>query len=159
MNRYKKYITLLLTLLIIFHFDIYAHTGPFDGSSFKGRIAYSANGNFNDEDDWAASPVALAIFAECGVKDKLVHFDYNCILPKTNPSWEEENEISITGAVKRYGYSESVFYNCQKDLDGAVKNIKIAINASSEENPLYFILAGPMEVPYMGIQESDATQG
>jgi hypothetical protein len=35
-----------------------AHPGPFDGKQFKGRIAYSADGNFNDEDDWAASPVA-----------------------------------------------------------------------------------------------------
>lgn len=44
---------------------------------FKGRIAWSADGNFNDEDDWAASPLALAIFAEFGMKEKLVHFDYN----------------------------------------------------------------------------------
>ena len=29
---------------------------PFDGASFKGRIAWSADGNYNDEDDWAASP-------------------------------------------------------------------------------------------------------
>jgi hypothetical protein len=31
-------------------------------TEFKGRIAWSTDGNFNDEDDWAASPVALAIF-------------------------------------------------------------------------------------------------
>ena len=37
--------------------------GPFDGKKFKGRIAYSADGNHNDADDWAASPTALAIFA------------------------------------------------------------------------------------------------
>jgi CubicO group peptidase (beta-lactamase class C family) len=41
---------------------------PFDGKSFKGRIAYSCDGNHNDRDDWAASPVALAIFAEAGVR-------------------------------------------------------------------------------------------
>jgi hypothetical protein len=56
---------------------------PFESGKFIGRIAYSADGNFNDPDDWAASPVALAILAECGVKDRLVHFDYNCILPQT----------------------------------------------------------------------------
>jgi hypothetical protein len=36
---------------------------------FRGRIAYSADGNHNDPDDWAASPVALAIFAEAGLRD------------------------------------------------------------------------------------------
>src|SRR6185436_6072 len=39
-----------------------ASEGPFDGRNFKGRIAWSSDGNFNDEDEWAASPVALAIF-------------------------------------------------------------------------------------------------
>ena len=39
---------------------------PYEGKTFKGRIAYSADGNHNDPDDWIASPVALAIFAaEC----------------------------------------------------------------------------------------------
>ena len=61
-----------------------ASEGPFDGRNFKGRIAWSSDGNFNDEDDWAASPVALAIFAQFGVKAKLAHFDYNSIL--TAPS-------------------------------------------------------------------------
>ena len=61
-----------------------ADPAPFDGKTFHGRIAYSADGNHNDEDDWAASPVALAIFEAFGVKHKLVHFDYNSILPKND---------------------------------------------------------------------------
>jgi hypothetical protein len=134
---------------------VFAHNGPFDGKNFKGRIAYSADGNFNDEDDWAASAFALAIFAEFGVKDKLVHFDYNCILPKTDKSWEKENEISIQGSIDHFGYSPSLFYDCQGDLDAAVNSIRDAINASSGEDPLYFILAGPMEVPALGIAKSD----
>ncbi|MFN2127964.1 MAG: hypothetical protein ACK2TU_08915, partial [Anaerolineales bacterium] len=142
-------------LILIFCFKIYAHAGPFDGNDFKGRIAYSADGNFNDEDDWAASAVALAIFAEFGVQEKLVHFDYNCILPQSNPQWEKEHEISIMGAIESYGYPRSIFYDCQKDPKGAINSIKDIINASSADNPLYFILAGPMEVPYLGIQKSD----
>src|SRR5260221_223791 len=55
---------------------------PYDGTAFKGRIAWSADGNHNDPDDWIASPLALAIFASAGLKDRLVHFDYNCILPQ-----------------------------------------------------------------------------
>jgi hypothetical protein len=36
-----------------------------------------------------------------------------------------------------------------------VASIAKAINASSADNPLYFIVAGPMEVPVLGIQKSD----
>jgi len=132
-----------------------AHEGPFDGKTFKGRIAWSCDGNHNDEDDWAASPVALAIFAASGVKDKLVHFDYNNILHSSNPDWEKEHEISILGAIERYGYRRELFHNCRRNLDAAIESIARAINESSASNPLYFVLAGPMEVPYLGIQRSD----
>src|SRR5262245_29703642 len=123
--------------------------------TFKGRIAWSADGNHNDPDDWAASPVALAIFAEAGVKDRLVHFDYNCILPATDPKWESIHATSVLGAAERYGYNKAVFHDCRKDLDGAVASIARAINDSTADNPLYFIVAGPMEVPLLGIKKSD----
>src|SRR5262245_65802221 len=77
--------------------------------TFKGRIAYSADGNHNDRDDWIASPMALAIFAEAGLKDRLVHFDYNCILPQTNVEWEKIHAQSVLGAAERYGYDLSRF--------------------------------------------------
>lgn len=122
---------------------------------FKGRIAWSADGNFNDEDDWAASPLALAIFAESGVKDRLVHFDYNCILPKTDKDWEAKHKKGVLGAAKLYGYDLSNFHDCQEDVEAAINSITEAVNASSADNPLYYVLAGPMEVPYLGIAKSD----
>jgi hypothetical protein len=108
---------------------------PFDGKNVKGRIAYSGDGNHNDEDDWAASPVALAIFAEFGVKDKLVHFDYNSILPETNPEWEKQHETSVLGAAERYGYRKSTFQTAgrmwmQFSPDGS--KIGIAISGPAE---------------------------
>jgi hypothetical protein len=128
--------------------------GPFVSGKFQGRIAYSADGNHNDPDDWAASPVALAILAEAGVKDRLVHFDYNCILPQTDPQWEQIHADSVLGAAERYGYDRSLFHDCRQDLDGAIASIARAIDASSAADPLYFIVAGPMEVPFLGIQRS-----
>ena len=126
--------------------------------NFKGRIAWSADGNYNDEDDWTASPLALAIFAKAGLKDRLVHFDYNCILPKSDKTWAANHKKSVMGAAKLYGYDPTKFFDCQENLDDAVRSITEAVNASSADNPLYFILAGPMEVPFMGISLSnDAT--
>jgi predicted amidohydrolase len=122
---------------------------------FKGRIAYSADGNHNDPDDWAASPVALAIFAEAGLRDRVVHFDYNCILPQNNPEFERIHAESVLGTVERYGYDRTRFFDCRKELDRAVADLTRAINESSADNPLWFIVAGPMEVPYLAIEKSD----
>jgi len=129
--------------------------GPYVDGRFQGRIAYSCDGNHNDPDDWAASPVTLAILAEAGLRDRLVHFEYNCILPLTNPEWEKTHAESVLGTAERYGFDTSRFFDCRKDLDGAVAGVVKAINDSTAEDPLYFIIAGPMEVPYLGIQKSD----
>ena len=94
-------------------------------------------------------------FRRGGLKDRLVHFDYNCILPKTDPEWEKIHADSVLGAAKHYGYDKSLFHDCRKDLDAAIASIAKAIDDSSAENPLYFIVAGPMEVPVSGIQKSE----
>lgn len=144
----------ITTVLLIAATNLLAEPGPFDGKTFKGRIAYSSDGNWNDEDDWAASPVSLAIFANSGVKDRLVHYDYNSILPNTVPEWEKKHETSVLGAIERYGYRKEIFYNCRRNLDAAIESIRRAIDESSAESPLYFIIAGPMEVPFRAIEKS-----
>jgi hypothetical protein len=144
-----------ITTLCLSVFDVQAHSGPFDGKTFKGRIAFSSDGNFNDEDDWGAFPVAAAILDAFGVTDKLVHVDYNNILPANDPRFYREMTESVLGAAERFNIPRSIMFDCQKDLDGAVESITRAINASSDDNPLYYVLAGPMEVPFRGIEKSD----
>ncbi|MBM3333472.1 hypothetical protein FJY63_02310, partial [Candidatus Sumerlaeota bacterium] len=128
---------------------------PFDGSRFKGRIALSHDGNFNDEDDWGAFPVAIAILDAFGVKEKIVHVDFNNIIQNNDARFEKEMTASVLGAAEKYGIPPTVLHNCRTDLDGAVNSIKNAVNASSRENPLYYLLAGPMDVPYRGILAAD----
>ena len=135
--------------------DLYSHSGPFDGKEFKGRIAFSSDGNCNDEDDWGAFPIAVAMLDAFGVTDKLIHVDYCNILPKNDPRFYNEMVESVLGSAERYNIRRSILFDCQKDLDGAIESIKNAINASSPDDPLYYILAGPMEVPYRGIAKSD----
>ena len=135
--------------------SLLAQSGPFDGKSFHGRIAWSADGNHNDEDDWAASPVALAIFAAFGVQDQLVHFDYNSILNNNDPAWAKTHEQSVLGAVERFGYDRPRFFDCQTQLEAAIAGLAAAIDVSSADDPLYLVIAGPMEVAYRAIQRSD----
>jgi len=133
----------------------YCHSGPFDGRNFKGRIAFSHDGNFNDEDDWGAFPVAVAMLDAFGVTGKLVHVDYSNILAENDPRFYRETAASVLGSAERYHIPQRILFDCQKDLKGAIESIKNAINASSADNPLYYILAGPMEVPFLGIEKSD----
>ena len=132
-----------------------SHPGPFDARTFQGRIAFSSDGNYNDEDDWGAFPVAVAILDAFGVTGKLVHIDYNNILVRNDPRFYREMTESVLGSVERYNLSRSILFDCQKDLDGAIESIKNAINTSSADDPLYYVLAGPMEVPFLGIEKSN----
>ncbi len=145
----------LVLLLGLTSSVLLAQPNPFDGRNFKGRIAWSSDGNHNDEDDWAASPVALAIFNALGVNDQVVHFDYNSILNNNDPEWARIHEESVLGAVARFGYDRSRFHNCQGDLDAAINSLASAIDNSSTQDPLYLVIAGPMEVAYQAIQKSN----
>ena len=115
MNYYLISPSLVASLLLVTASPALAG-GPYVNGKFQGRIAYRADGNHNDPDDWAASPLALAIFAEAGLKDRLVHFHYNCILPQTNPEWEKIHAESVLGAAKRTVTTHQVV-DCRKELE------------------------------------------
>ena len=55
----KKINILLIGIFITFH-TLYAQTTLWQG---KGRIAISRDGYEHDDDDWAATPLSLALIA------------------------------------------------------------------------------------------------
>ena len=89
-----------------------------------GRIAYTADGNAHDQDDWAATPGSLSILAAAGLQDALVHYDYNDntadhtgVFPM---SFTQEMRDSVTNAIYFFGYdvkdtvgktTDSIFYD------------------------------------------------
>ncbi|MGB9690461.1 MAG: hypothetical protein ACPLY8_16415, partial [Thermogutta sp.] len=145
-------VSLSLCLVLGFFARLAHGIGPFDGRDFHGTIAYSCDGNFNDPDDWAASPVALAIVASAGLQDKLVHFHYNSILSANLSEWEQEHEKSFLGAAKLFRFDRTRFFNCQKQRQEAVEHLTQVINAASPESPLYLIVAGPVDVPLAALR-------
>ena len=128
---------------------------PYVDGQFKGRLAHSADGNANDEDDWAAFPTAMAIIDAAGLMDRLVHVDYNNILHHNDARFYRNMTDSVLGSIERYRMPARAMFDCQQNLEGALESIRRAIDASSADNPLYYVLAGPMEVPFLGIQRSD----
>ena len=147
-----KLLLIILIFLSLFSLLLTAQSDPPGGNY---RIAYSADGNQHDKDDWHASVLALALLAENDLKERLVHFDYNSHLGDNNPDMEAIHKGNVMGAVQRYGYDPSVFFNDQADIDASLASIAAAINASSADNPLFLISAGPMEVSYRGLAAAD----
>ena len=96
------------------------------------------------------------MFRTFNVTDRVVHFDYNSILGEDDPEYLKIHEESVAGRAPRdFGLPEAVIFNDSTQLAAAVNNIRDAVNASSATNPLYVIIAGPMEVPWRGIHAAD----
>jgi hypothetical protein len=72
---------------------------PYGANGFQGRIALSHDGNFNDEDDWGAFPVIIAILDAFGVKDRLAHIEYNNIIQDNDDQFEREMTASVLGVM------------------------------------------------------------
>jgi len=155
MKRYSQIACAIVILMHLISPFLHARTGPFDGQNFRGRIAYSCDGNNRDRDDLFASAVTIAIFNAFNVTSEVVHFDYNSILGEDDPEYLAIHEESVRVAANRFGLPDTVIFDDSTELTAAVNNIRDIVNASSPTNPLYFVIAGPMEVPWRGIHAAD----
>lgn len=120
---------------------------PKDGD----RIGWSSDGNLADEDDWAATAMALAIFAKMGWQDKLTHFDYNNRLDRSLKWKETENFESTISGADRFGFNREVFFDDQRELEASIEHAKEEINKSHEGSKFWYVQAGPFEVAYQAL--------
>ena len=119
------------------------------------RIGWSSDGNLADEDDWSATPMALAVFAKMGWQEKLVHFDYNDRLDRSLEWKEAENYESTIGGAKRFKFNEAVFFDDQRQLEASIEHAKDEINKSHEGSKFWYVQAGPFEVAYQALLRAD----
>jgi len=115
------------------------------------RVGWSSDGNLADPDDWAATAMALAIFAKQGWQDKLVHFDYNNRLDRSLEWKEAENYESTIGGARRFQFNKAVFFDDQRALEAAIEHAKQEINNSHEGSKFWYVMAGPFEVAYQAL--------
>lgn len=130
----------------------------------KGRIAISSDGNDHDHDDWAATPLTLALLASQGLQDKLVLYTYSDhiwssnIAHKTSPSglngYQHMRESAL-GGQKWFGFDKTNFICAVDDAEIAYNAMRDVINQSSKKNPLIIVAAGPMQVVGEAIDRSD----
>ncbi len=130
----------------------------------NNRLAVSYDGNSEpdnaykwptgDPDDWGAAAASLAIIAKLGLQDKLVHCSYNNFIDApAGPDNENELKISCDGAIERWDFDESKFFDVTKQLEVSKLNLASEMGKSTAANPLYFMHAGLSEFLYQVVEE------
>lgn len=133
----------------------FAQTIPYS----KGRIIISSDGNEHDEDDWAATPMSLALLAARELQDQLVVYsfsDHTWGSNKEKPGADMQMRESAFIGAKKFGFKKTKFIEAAAAPNYAVIEITLQINKSSAKDPLTIIAAGPMDVIGDAINEADS---
>jgi len=148
---YRRHL-LVIFLILLSISTLEAQTPLWEG---RGRIAISSDGNEHDHDDWAATPLSLALLAGAGLQDQLVLYTYSDHIWGSNQSHPtsesglnayEHMRESALGGQNWFGFENTHFVCAVDNAEVAYTAMRDEINRSSSEDPLYIIAAGPMQV-------------
>jgi hypothetical protein len=155
---FKKSTVLFFILLIQWvHSSAYSQSIPF----YTGRIAISSDGNEHDEDDWAATPLSLAILAANSLQDKLAVYIFSDHIwgsDKEKPGAAAQMRESAFIGAKKFGFKKTKFIEAETAQNFAIIELTTQINKSSAKDPLTIIAAGPMEIIGTALNEADSTK-
>lgn len=129
-----------------------ARQPPWQG---KGRVAVSSDGNEHDHDDWAATPLSLALLAARGLQDRLALYTYSDHVWGSNPRGRAQMRLGALEGAKHFGFEPRRFVEAVADPDSAYDAMARAIDASTADNPLFIVAAGPMQVVGEGLDRAD----
>lgn len=121
----------------------------------KGRIVISSDGNEHDCDDWAGTPLSLALLAAAGLQDNLVLYTYSDHIWGSNQkhptsasglnAYEHMRESALNGG-RFFGFDKTKFICAVDNTEVAYNALRDEINKSTSENPLVILVAGPVQV-------------
>jgi hypothetical protein len=161
MKSKKLFSGIIILSFILIGSTIQAQTPLWQG---KGRIANSSDGNEHDHDDWAATPLTLALLASQALQDKVVLYTYSDHIygsnrgHNTSPSglnaYQHMRESAL-GGQKWFGFDKTNFICAVDDAEVAYNAMRDEINKSSKKNPLIIVAAGPMQVVGEAINRSN----
>ena len=154
MSRYVCSLTALgrlVVILLALPAGAWAQAPLWQGS---GRIVVSADGNEHDHDDWAATPLSLALLAARGLQDRVPLYIYDDHIWGSNHEhpgvngvtpYEQMKESAVTGG-RIFGFTRTRFIAAVDNPEIAYEALKDEINRSAPDNPLFIVAAGPVHV-------------
>ena len=132
-----------------------------------GRLAIVADGNSPDPDDIGATAVIFGLLKATGLNDRLVHLSHSCDLRPVNRI-SKQDELRrqqvmhqvCTDGVTRFGPYKNLdaIFNCRTNQQGAVDDLRDAINESSSSDPLWIIEAGEPDIIGYALADADAAR-
>ena len=129
-------------------------SNPSSGSSF-GRFAITCDGNDPDPDDIGAITMSEALIWAAGAQGSLVHLDHSNH-QGTNVQWQYDAMVqSAERAISRYGIPANIVFDMQFQLDAGTDNLAAQINASSANDRLRILQAGPWETMIQAFEKAD----
>ncbi|WP_052444803.1 hypothetical protein [Flammeovirga sp. OC4] len=154
-----KKISLLFFTVLIVHFWSNAQTI----NPPVGRLAIVADGNSPDPDDLGGTAVSIALLRASGLEGRLVHYSHSCDLVKVkkiSAAAERERhalmQASCEVTARRWGGFESLkFLDAKWNMEETIFDLKKAINASTQEDPLWIVEAGEPDIIGFALAESD----
>ncbi len=158
-----KRICLIISILIIIIPFTSAQDPLWKGN---GRIVISSDGNEHDHDDWAATPLSLALISAKGLQDKLSLYIYSDHIWGSNYEHPgvygvtpyEQMKISAVEGGRVFRYNKTRFICAVDNPETAYEALKDEINRSSENNPLFIIECGPVHVIGEAVSRAEVTK-
>ena len=119
-----------------------------------GRIAIVADGNSPDPDDLGGTAISIALLRAAGLENRLVHYSHSCdlvVMHRISEAAEKERhammQTTCDGTARRWGGFEHItFFDAKWQLDQTIKDLCKAINASTENDPLWIVEAGEPDI-------------
>jgi hypothetical protein len=126
-----------------------------------GRVAIVADGNSPDPDDLGGTAVSISLLRAAGLADRLVHYSHSCDLvrvSKISEKAEKERHALMQSAcditARRWGgFEHLTFYDAKWQMDATIKDLANAINAATEDDPLWIIEAGEPDIIGFALEE------
>ena len=145
MFNQSSYILGVLILSFISFTNVFGQSIPYT----SGRIVISSDGNEHDHDDWAATPLSLALLAARNLQDSLTVYTFSDHIWGSNHEKSDGKKQMLISALEGkeiYHFKNSNFIEAVSDSTKAIEAITNEINKSTEKSPLTIIAAGPMHV-------------
>ena len=128
----------------------------------KGRIAIVADGNSPDPDDLGGTAISISLLKAAGLEDRLVHYSHSCDLVRDDRISEKAEkerhhlmQLACDMTARRWkGFEHLTFYDAIWEKEATINDLCWAINASTNQDPLWIIEAGEPDIIGMALQKT-----